>query len=273
MTAAAAPRGEPTTRIERARRLGRFAARILVTWARAARWSADPRATAGLAVDCARRTLAILGVGVTLRGADALRDGPLLVVANHVSWLDVYLLNALAPARFVAKSEVRRWPLVGPIAAAFGTFFIVRGSYRDAARVKDAIAAALRRGERVVVFPEGTTTDGTRVAPFYAALLQAAIDAGVPVQPIAIRYVGPDGAPDAAAAFVDDMSFATSLARILGRRRLVADVHIAPAFPSKWQTRRDLAFLTRRWITATLLLEDAPQPDRRRRHAARRRAA
>lgn len=273
MTPFAVPRdGESTTRIQRVHRLGRFIARILFTWARAARASADPRVAAMLALDCARRTLAILRVGVTLRGETSLQDGPLLVVANHVSWLDVYLLNALATARFVAKSEVRRWPLVGAIATAFGTFFIVRGSYRDAARVKDAIAAALRRGERVVVFPEATTTDGTRVGPFYAAMLQAAVDAGVPVQPVAIRYVGPDGAPDAAAAFIDDMSFATSLARVLRRRGLVADVHIAPAFSSQRRTRRELAFLTRRWITDALLLEDAPQPERRTRVATRRAA-
>jgi 1-acyl-sn-glycerol-3-phosphate acyltransferase len=202
-----------------------------------------------------------------------LDDGPLLVVANHVSWLDVYLLNALATARFVAKSDVRDWPLVGPIAAAFGTFFIVRGSYRDAARVKNAIADALLRGERVVVFPEGTTTDGTRVSRFYAALLQAAVDTGAPVQPVAIRYVGPDGAYEPAAAFIDDMSFATSLARVLRRPELVAQVHVAPSLPSLHRTRRELALLTRRWITAALELEDARQPERRRRAAARQRAA
>jgi 1-acyl-sn-glycerol-3-phosphate acyltransferase len=264
--------GESSTRLQRAHRLGRFLARILLTAARAARASADPRRAAMLAVDCARRTLTILRVDVALRGETGLDDGPLLVVANHVSWLDVYLLNALAPARFVAKSEVRRWPLVGAMAATCGTLFIVRGSYRDAARVKDEVAAALRRGERVVVFPEATTTDGTRVARFYAALLQAAIDAGVPVQPVAIRYVGPDGAPDAAAAFIDDMTFATSLARVLRRRTVVADLHIAPAFSSERRTRRELAFLTRRWITAALLLEDAPQPERQRRAAPRRAA-
>jgi 1-acyl-sn-glycerol-3-phosphate acyltransferase len=261
-----------TPAIERAQRLGRLASRILLTWARAARPAADSRMTAELAVDCARRTLAALRVTVALRGEATLAGGPLLVVANHVSWLDVYLLNALGTARFVAKSEVGRWPLVGPIAAAFGTFFIVRGSYRDAARVKDAIAGALRRGERVVVFPEGTTTDGTRVGPFYAALLQAAIDVGAPVQAVAIRYVGPNGEPDAAAAFIDEMSFAESLARVLRRPGLAADVHVALPLPSTRHTRRELAFLTRRWITAALLLEDAPQPERRRRTTIRRAA-
>ena len=268
-----APVVATTTLLRRMRRLGGFVACVLVTWARAARASSAPGVAAALAVDCARRTLAILGVRVARTGAIGLDDGPLLVVANHVSWLDVYLLNAFATARFVAKSDVRGWPLVGPIAAAFGTFFIVRGSYRDAARVKDAIVDALRRGERVVVFPEGTTTDGTRVSRFYAALLQAAVDTGAPVQPVAIRYAGPDGALEPAAAFIDDMSFATSLARVLRLPGLVAQVHIAPSFPSTHRTRRELAFLTRRWITAALLLEDTPQPERRRGVVARRRAA
>src|SRR6266404_4009203 len=134
----------------------------------------------------------------------------------------------------------------------------------DAARVKDAIAAALRRGERVVVFPEGTTTDGTRVGQFYPALLQAAIDAGAPLQPVAIRYVGIDGKPDPATAFIDDMSFAESLARILARPRIVAEVHVAPPYTASHATRGELAFATRRWITAALLLEDGPQPEPRR---------
>lgn len=267
---AQAPVVESTTLPRRLRRFGGLVACLLLTWARTARSSADPRVAAALAVDCARRTLAILGIHVAQSGETGLDDGPLLVVANHVSWLDVYLLNALATARFVAKSDVRNWPLVGPMSAAFGTFFIVRGSYRDAARVKDAIADALRRGERVVVFPEGTTTDGTRVSRFYAALLQAAVDAGAPVQPVAIRYLGRNGAHEPAAAFIDDMSFATSLARVLRLPTLVAEVHVAPSFPSTYRTRRELAFLTRRWITTALLLEDTPQPERR---AAPRRAA
>ena len=265
----------PFKRLRRLRRLGRFVSRILLTWMRALATTADPRLTAALAVDCAQRTLASLDVDVAIRGESQLRDGPLLIVANHVSWLDVYVLNALTSARFVAKSEVRQWPIVGPIAAAFGTFFIVRGSYRDAARVKDTIACALRTGERVVVFPEGTTTDGTRVARFYAALLQAAVDAGVPVQAVAIRYIGPDGGPDPAAAFIDDMSFAASLGRVLGRERIAAEVRIAPAFPSRRHSRRELAFATRRWITAALGFEDPGRnvetpvsPSRRPRRAA-----
>jgi 1-acyl-sn-glycerol-3-phosphate acyltransferase len=106
----------------------------------------------------ARQTLAILGVRVVRGGRGGPAPRPVLVVANHVSWLDVYALQAGQGGRAVAKREVRDWPIAGAI---------VRGSPRDAARVKDAVAAALRAGERVVVFPEGTTSDGAGVGRFY----------------------------------------------------------------------------------------------------------
>ena len=167
----------------------------------------------GLVARFAAQTLAILGVRARAGGAQPLRDGPVLVVANHVSWLDVYLLNAvLGGARHVAKSEVARWPVAGAIARGFGTFFHARGNFRDAARVKDAVAAALRAGERVVVFPEGTTSEGDDVGRFHAAFFQAAVDARVPVQAVAVRYPGAGGRPDPAAAFVGDMTFVASLA-------------------------------------------------------------
>src|SRR6185295_17954098 len=131
--------------------------------------------------------------------------------------------NTIAGTRFVAKSEVRGWPVVGTVAARTDTFFIVRGRYRDAARVKHEIAIALARGERVCVFPEGTTTDGSTVGRFYAALLQAAVDSGAAVQPVALRYVDAGGNRMDDAAFIGDMTFVASLRKILRHRRLTAE--------------------------------------------------
>jgi 1-acyl-sn-glycerol-3-phosphate acyltransferase len=203
----------------------------------------------------ARRMLAILGVELAVRGAPRVH-GPVLVVANHVSWLDIDALNAIAGTRFVAKSEVRRWPVVGTVAARTDTFFIVRGSYRDAARVKAAIAAALARGERVCVFPEGTTTDGSRIGRFYAALLQAAVDSGVPVQPVALRYVGPDGNRIEDAAFIDDMTFVASLRKVLRHVRITAELTFGPCIDPAGRTRRDLVRLTRGFVIDVLGLRD-----------------
>jgi len=198
-------------------------------------------------------TLAILGVRVRAMGAQPLRDGPVLVVANHVSWLDVYLLNAvLGGTRHVAKSEVARWPVAGAIARGFGTFFHVRGSFRDAARTKDAVAAALQAGERVVVFPEGTTSEGDEVGSFHAAFFQAAVDAGVPVQAVAVRYPGPTGRPDPAAAFVGDMTFVASLVRVLRRRQLEARLTFGPVVLPADLTRRDLAAVTHAFVGLAL---------------------
>lgn len=198
-------------------------------------------------------SLAILGVRVRTGGAQPLRDGPVLVVANHVSWLDVYLLNTvLGGTRHVAKSEVARWPVAGAIARGFGTFFHARGSFRDAARVKDEVAAALRAGERVVVFPEGTTSGGDAVGRFHAAFFQAAVDAGVPVQAVALRYPGSNGLPDPAAAFVGDMTFVASLARILRRRRLEARLTFGPVLLPGQLARRELAAVSHAFVALAL---------------------
>ncbi len=198
------------------------------------------------------RLLRSVAVDVEIRGARPLLAGPVLLVANHVSWLDAQALGAVAGTRFVAKSEVRDWPVIGTMAARFGTLFIRRGHRRDAHRTKNAIAKLLVTGERIVVFPEGTTTDGTRVAPFYSALLQAAVDAAVPVQPVAIRYREADGAPSAAAAFIDDMSFADSLAQVLARPRLVAELTFGAPIWSADKSRRELAARCRSFIMQAL---------------------
>jgi 1-acyl-sn-glycerol-3-phosphate acyltransferase len=212
----------------------------------------SPIGRGGLGARLAARTLRTLHVRVRRLGA-APYDGPMLLVANHVSWLDVYALNAVVGGpRSVAKSEVARWPIAGAIARGFGTFFHVRGNYRDAARVKDAVAVALRGGERVLVFPEGTTTEGGSVGRFHAALFQAAVDAGVPVQPVAIHYPAADGSPDPAASFVGEMTFVESLVRVLGRRRLDARLTFGPVLSSAGRSRRELAALSHAFVALAL---------------------
>ena len=114
--------------------------------------------------------------------------GPLLLVSNHISWLDIYVIYAVCHCRFVAKADVQRWPLIGTLATAVGTLFIQRESRRDALRVVHHLVERLRCADVLAVFPEGTSSDGVRVLPFHANLLQAAIAANVPVQPVALRY-------------------------------------------------------------------------------------
>ena len=216
----------------------------------APRLEADDRRD--LSTRLAQRTLATLGVRVTWSGETLPPAEPVLVVANHTSWLDVYVLNAIRSMRFVAKAETRGWPIVGTIASRFDSIFIVRGSCRDAARVKARVGAARRAGESVGVFPEATTTDGNQVKPFHAAMFQAAVDAGTRVLPVALRYPGPDGRPNAAAAFIDDMTFGASLLNVMREPFLHAEARFGAPLETAGRTRRELAVASRAFIVDAL---------------------
>jgi 1-acyl-sn-glycerol-3-phosphate acyltransferase len=193
-----------------------------------------------------------LRLEVRARGHLPASDTPLLLVANHSSWLDIYALNTVSAARFVAKSEVGEWPLVGTIAARFGTFFLQRGSFRAAARMVGALTDALCDAHPVAVFPEGTTSAGDRVLPFYPAMFQAAVRSGAAVQPVAIRYRAADGTATRAAAYVGDMSIADSLRLLLREPRLTAElIFCAPLAPAGL-TRKQLAAQAHAAIAAAL---------------------
>jgi len=246
---------------------------LVATWAIAVLVAARlaPRARRLLSIRLARSTTDALGLRMRVMGAVPSGDRPRLYVANHVSWLDIYALGAWWPARFVAKMETASWPLAGTIARRFDALFIVRGSFRDAARVKARVAAALAAGDSVVVFPEATTTDGARLERFHPALFQAAIEAGAVVQPVALRYRKPDGSLCPAAAFVGDDTFAASLCRVLREPAIQVDVHVGPALsPAGW-TRRELAARSQTAVAAALGLHPAvvkpPYPLRPRRIA------
>lgn len=132
--------------------------------------------------------LTVLGIGLQVRGHPP-AAGPLLLVSNHISWLDILVLHAARYCRFVSKSEVRQWPLIGTLATGAGTLYIERASRRDAMRVVHQMAAALQSGDIVAVFPEGTTSDGVDLLPFHANLIQAAVAAQVPAQPVGLQFI------------------------------------------------------------------------------------
>ena len=143
-------------------------------------------------------------------------SGPVLLAANHISWLDIVVMHAAHHCRFVSKDEVRRWPLVSTLANSAGTLYLTRESRRDALRVVHQMADCLRSGEVLAVFPEGTTGDGTTLLPFHANLLQAAISADAPVQPVALQFMdGATGAISFAPCYVGDDTLVQSLWRTL----------------------------------------------------------
>jgi len=171
------------------------------------------RARNGLIRIWSRALLGILGVRVEV--TDPLPPGGVMLVANHVSWLDIVAIHATLSCRFVSKAEVARWPLIGWMARQAGTLFLMRESKRDAVRINRHIADLLAQGECLAVFPEGTSSDGQCVLPFYAALLDPAVQAGARVAPLLIRYLDRDGTPTDRPAYHGDISLWQSLRAIL----------------------------------------------------------
>ncbi|MEJ2886220.1 lysophospholipid acyltransferase family protein [Actinomycetospora aeridis] len=206
--------------------------------------------------------------GVRVRHTGPAAPPGALVVANHVSWLDVFALHAVAPVRMLAKTEVRQWPLLGLMAARAGTVFLDRDRLRALPDAVATLAAALRAGTPIGVFAEGTTRCGRDLGTFRPAAFQAASDAGAPVVPVALRYRRrgdrPGDAPlDATAAFVGDDTLASSLLRVLAARGVDVDVTAGPvidttdttavpAGPARASARRALARECARTIATAL---------------------
>ena len=195
--------------------------------------------------------LTVLGIRVLAGGKP--RSGAVLFVANHISWLDILAINAVHPARFVSKADVRHWPVMGWMVACGGTLFIERERKRDALRVVHQVAEALKAGETVAVFPEGTTADGHALLPFHANLLQAAIATEVPVQPIALRYSDKRHAISSAAAYVGDTTLAQSAWRVVCADGLQVSVQMLMPEGTRHLDRRALAVRLQAQIASALL--------------------
>ncbi|MFE0674325.1 lysophospholipid acyltransferase family protein [Streptomyces sp. NPDC058867] len=179
-----------------------------------------------------RAVVRAAGVRLRVTGGAVAPDGGLLLVANHISWLDIPLLAAVRPARMLAKAEIRGWPVAGGLTARSGALFIERDRLRELPRTVARIADALRSGAAVVAFPEGSTWCGRAQGAFRRAVFQAALDAGVPVQPVRLRYRVEGGAASTAPAFVGEDSLLASVWRVVTARRLVAEVEIRAAIPA-----------------------------------------
>jgi 1-acyl-sn-glycerol-3-phosphate acyltransferase len=178
-----------------------------------------------------------------------------LIVMNHISWLDVIVLNALAPSRFVSKAEVARWPLVGYLCTKSGTLYIERSRKTAARRTNSLIAEALARGERVAVFPEGTTTPGDQLLQFHAALLQPAIASAAIAYPAALRYLNSRGERSRAVSYVGAETLIGSVWQLLGAKRVIARIEFGRAEPAAGRYRRELASALHSTISHLLCLE------------------
>ena len=177
--------------------------------------------------------------------------GPVLLAANHISWADIVVMHAARHCRFISKDDVKHWPIVGTLATAAGTLYISRESPRDAMRVVHHMVECLQAGEVLAVFPEGTTGDGSQILPFHGNLLQAAIAAEVPVQPVAMSFVdAATGLRSFAPCYIGDDTLVQSLWRTLCADRLVAVVQFGEPESSNGRSRRQWAIDLRETITA-----------------------
>jgi 1-acyl-sn-glycerol-3-phosphate acyltransferase len=172
-------------------------------------------------------------------GAPALAHA--MVVANHISWLDIFVINSLYPSRFVAKAEIRAWPVLGWLVERAGTVFIARGNRRDLRHIFKGMVEVLQHGQRVAFFPEGTTALQGRMLPFHANLFEAAIDAKVAVQPVAIAYLDAGGGYHPAVDYVGEVTFVQSFLSILSGPPVRARLACLEPIAAAGTQRRELA--------------------------------
>lgn len=189
------------------------------------------------------RVLEIFGLTLVVEGRPVGDDtnAPAMLVGNHISWIDIYAYLSVTEVRFVAKSEVRSWPLIGWFATNLGTIFVERDRPRDSVRVGREVRAALEAGDVVCVFPEGTTTDGSVVLPFSSVLLSAAVDRSALIQPVALAYEQPSGSPCKRAAFTGDTTLVASLWELAGGGRSLVRLTFLDPIDSTSATRRSVA--------------------------------
>ncbi len=200
-----------------------------------------------------QQLLAIFNVRVKMNLANL--SGGTVIISNHVSWLDIFVINSVSPCRFVAKSDIRSWPMLGWLAEQAGTIYISRGSKSDVKRIYKHLIDQIEAGERVAFFPEGTTAEQGSLLPFHANLFEAAIHAKVPVQPIALRYLNAAGSLHLAVDFVGDMTFAASMDNILRGGEVIVELQSLDPIPTEGCHRRELAAVARQSVARALQVE------------------
>lgn len=198
-------------------------------------------------------------LGIRLEHSGTLPEGGVLIVANHISWVDIFVINALRPCAFVCKDDVRAWPLIGWLVARNETVFIQRGSRSAARKTAETLCSTLREGAAMVVFPEGTTTNGTHMLPFRPAILQAAVDAAVPLTPIALRYRDRTHAISPAPAYDGDITLWQCMRAISLADGLTVTATVLPALDAV-EARQHLAARAKHAIALALSMPHHAPP-------------
>lgn len=200
-----------------------------------------------------RELLAVLNIRLITHGTlPAANVTGIMFVANHVSWADIHALNSVHAVRFVAKSEIRGWPVFGWIAEKVNTLFTERTRRHDAGRMVEITADSLRAGDCICFFPEGTTSDGTGLGAFKGSLMQAAIDANAQIWPVAIRYPQADGSVNREMAYYGNMSLLQSMQQVWAQPAPAVELHFSPPISTAGLERRELSLLARQAIAQSL---------------------
>lgn len=171
-----------------------------------------------------------------------------LIIANHVSWLDIFVINSWQACHFVAKSDIRSWPIAGWLSAQAGTIFLARGKQREVRRIYEGIVHQLQDNKRVAFFPESTTGAQGEILPFHANLFEAAIEAKVPIHPFAVRYLDQHGALLHAVEFLGETTFAESMHLILQAGEITAELIQLPHIATEGAHRREVAQAARQVV-------------------------
>lgn len=210
------------------------------------------------------KLMRIVGVEVRVEGEPpGESESGAMIAANHVSWLDIFAVSSVRATRFIAKSEIRDWPIAGWIVERSGTLFVRRERRRDTTRINEQVRAALAEGDRVGLFPEGLTTEGDQLLPFHSSLFEPAVANRAHVHPCAIRYEHADGSRARSVAYVGETSFMQSLGMVIRSHGVVARVAFAPTVETAGRARREVAAEARAAVATLLGLAPADTAPRR----------
>jgi 1-acyl-sn-glycerol-3-phosphate acyltransferase len=202
------------------------------------------------------KLLRILNISTVVAGEPP-RDSAAMIAANHVSWIDIFLIASVRPTRFIAKSEIRGWPIAGWIADRAGTLFIRRDQLRDMARIDARVREMLGDGDCVGLFPEGITTEGDELRKFHSSLFEPAVANGARVHAAAIRYEHPDGTLCRQMSFIGERTFMESMGLIVRQKAVRARITFAPAIETAGVSRREVAAAVEAKVASLLELSPA----------------
>lgn len=203
-----------------------------------------------------RGLLSVLNIGIVSHGNIPDKNlGNVMFVANHISWVDIFALNSVRTMRFIAKADIRSWPIAGWLSEKSNTLFTERARRQDASRMVEITADCLRNGDCLCLFPEGTTSDGSQILAFKGSLIQSAIDAESYIWPVAIRYPHSYGGLNKEMAYYGDVGLLQSLKQVLSQQAPMVELHFLSPIKAEGQERRSLARAARQAIADQLNLQ------------------